>query len=583
MNLTLGNKEVAKMTMQPDPSGPRREKRGPLHFEKVDFSTIKKIDNSSILEMMKYDVHLLDTPRICPTALKSRFNEIITRYITAEKQRKEQEMENCLSQLSNLFLGSTRNDDSKGYELMDLHLKVQRFLRNPVYRSHAVHLLGVCLFSNLLMETDIDLLTLGRTEKYFYPALKHFRVPKGRYGQNESEHNYYPRGDRSKMHRGFYPAGELFAVKLRNYLKEKKQHALKDAVCYFFDPFIWLNLYHDWGYIYELEESYSNKIFKKGKLPDGIEPIIEGLDDRKNKINFDLDYYSKNITNLKKALEKILVLPICADSSKNRKVKELRKLSKRMLYKEKNHGVVSSLILYDKFLKKFECAKVAKAVPHHLKKYKRDFLIDELGAICLHDLDLYEKAGVRLRLTDSPHYFLLKFADVVSDWGRIYKGKKSLFDFPTLEHILFGFNPVECTTPNGDRYEAGGYGILVNIIFDFSNNKRLLAGEIGARSKGKDRYPRRDNPEFEQFVKKSAELQCLDYLVGTEGEEHQWFFFNLVLIDRYGERFLIENSKNSVDLWWVVPPLFGIKYKKLKNKEFSRLVNYKKLEFKHES
>ncbi|GAH60675.1 unnamed protein product, partial [marine sediment metagenome] len=181
----------------------------------------------------------------------------------------------------------------------------------------------------------------------------------------------------------------------------------------------------------------------------------------------------------------------------------------------------------------------------------------------------------------SPHYFLLKFADVISDWGRTYKGKVSLYDFSILDHILFGFNPIECTTPGGKKFEEDERGLLVNIVFDFSNNERLLTGEIG-KDESENSHPRKTNYEFEEFVKKRAELQSLDYLLEIEGKEYQWFFFNLVLIDRYGERFLIENSKNNVDLWWITPPLFRENYEKLKDKKFSRLIDYKEPKFEHE-
>lgn len=556
--------------------------KGELHFKEADFSTLRKIDNPSILEMMKYDVHLLDTPRICPTNLKSRFNEIITRYISAEKRGIEQEMDYCLIQLSNLLLGSTNDEDIRDHRFMDLHLRVQRYLRNPVYRAHTMHLLGVCLFSNLLLEIDIDLLTLARTKRYFFPALEYFNIKDAERFQDESKHDYYPGEVGSEMNRRIYPAGELFAVKLRNYLKDKTQDGLRDAVCYFFDPFIWLNLYHDWGYIYELEDSYSKEVYKE--VPEGIEPIIEELNDAKDKIGFKVDDYRNNKDKLKEALDYILSLPLCLDSAKDRKVKKLKALAKEKLCNERkpNHGIVSSLILYDKFLDVFKNAKVAEYVPPNLASLKEDFLEDELGAICLHALDLPEES--RLSLTDSPHYFLLKFADVLSDWGRPLKGKISLYDFSILDHILFGFNLKKCTKLNGheyEEYEKDKYGLLINIIFDFSNNERLLAGEIGRKNGSEGGYPRRKSYEFQEFLKKKEELQSLDYSLTIEGEKYQWFFFNLVLIDRYGERFLIENSANKVDLWWIIPPLFKIS-EKLKGKEFSRLKEHKNVKFEHE-
>nr|QNO56070.1 hypothetical protein GIJIEOGM_00011 [Methanosarcinales archaeon ANME-1 ERB7] len=640
--------------MQPDLIGPPKIKED-LSLFKADFSTMRKINNSSILEMMKYDAHLLDTPRICPTNLKDRFGELIARYISAEREGIEEELDYCLTQLSSLFLGSTSSEDVRDFRFMDLHLRVQRYLRNPIYRSHTAHLLGVCLFSNLLLEADIDLLTLARTE-YFFQALRSFDINKPKRNQEESKPTYYPGDIGSEMDRGVYPSGELFAVKLRKYLERKEKEDFKNAVCFFFDPFIWINLYHDWGYIYELEHLYSEGIYKNNKPPEAIEEIIKELNREKDEIekeaNFDLNRYFPNNNGIenaldsilsppfnkegkkekikkilnseneneeaKRALDYILSFPLCPDESKRKCLREivreklsiknndeeieraldcippsfdkleekqngkLRKVVRTILTsKIKNHGIVSSLILYDKFLNIFKNVQVAERIPSDVIKYKEDALKDELGAICLHDLNLYEN-GIRLRLTDSPHYFLLKFADVISDWGRTYKGKVSLYDFSILDHILFGFNPTECTKPNGEEFKEDKRGILVNIIFDFSNNERLLADEIGLKDKSKNSYPRKGNYEFEEFVKKGEELQSLDYLLEIEGKEYQWFFFNLILIDRYGERFLIENSKNNVDLWWIIPPLFSEKFKKLKIKGFSRLVDYQSVEFEHE-
>ena len=735
------------MTMQPDLIGPTKKREDLLYFKKADFSTMRKINNASILEMMKYDAHLRDTPRICPTYLKDRFGELIARYISAEREGIEEELDYCLTQLSSLFLGSTSSEDVRDFRFMDLHLRVQRYLRNPIYRSHTAHLLGVCLFSNLLLEADIDLLTLARTE-YFFQALRSLNIYKPERNQEESKPTYYPGDIGSEMDRGVYPSGELFAVKLRKYLERKEEEDFKKAVCFFFDPYIWINLYHDWGYIYELEHLYSEGIYKNNKPPEAIEEIINELNREKDEIekeaNFDLNRYFPNKNGIENALEYIfsppfnkeekkekikkikgflnskneneeaeraldyiLSFPLCPDKSKKERLRELvrEKLSIKYDYKEieraldcippdferwdedqkdklrkvvrkiltskiKNHGIVSSLILYDKFLNIFKNAQVAERIPSDLIKYKEDALKDELGAICLHDLNLYEK-GNSLRLTDSPHYFLLKFADVISDWGRTYKGKVSLYDFSILDHILFGFNPTECTKPNGGKfgeeylfswddvpgndsdrllrflrddfgigwaenkgihkfddgktirifkdenwaeitidvgkekatfkirdgrthdlkvkkengklniYEEDTRGILVNIIFDFSNNERLLADEIGLKDKSKNSYPRKENYEFEEFVKKREELQSLDYLLEIDGKKYQWFFFNLILIDRYGERFLIENSKKNVDLWWIIPPLFSEKFKELEIEGLSRF-DYKKVKFEHD-
>lgn len=642
------------MTMQPDLIGPTKKREDLLYFEKADFSTMRKINNASILEMMKYDAHLRDTPRICPTYLKDRFGELIARYISAEREGIEEELDYCLTQLSSLFLGSTSSEDVRDFRFMDLHLRVQRYLRNPIYRSHTAHLLGVCLFSNLLLEADIDLLTLARTE-YFFQALRSLNINKPERNQEESKPTYYPGDIGSEMDRGVYPSGELFAVKLRMYLERKKKEDFKKAVCFFFDPYIWINLYHDWGYIYELEHLYSEGIYKNNKPPEAIEEIIKELNREKDEIekeaNFDLNRYFPNKNGIEKALDYILSppfnkeekkgkikeilnskneneeaenaldyilsFPLCLNKSKKKRLREivreklsienndeeieraldcippffekleekqkdkLRKVVRKILTsKIKNHGIVSSLILYDKFLTIFKNVQVAERIPSDLIKYKEDALKDELGAICLHDLNLY-KNGIRLRLTDSPHYFLLKFADVISDWGRTYKGKVSLYDFSILDHILFGFNPTECTKPNGGKFGEDKRGILVNIIFDFSNNERLLADEIGLKGKSKNSYPRKENYEFEEFVKKREELQSLDYLLEIDGKEYQWFFFNLILIDRYGERFLIENSKKNVDLWWIIPPLFSEKFKELEIEGLSRF-DYKKVKFEHD-
>lgn len=548
-------------------------KQRPFYFKEADFSTMRKIDNSSVLEMMKYDAHLLDTPRIFPTHLKTRFDELIARYISAEKRGIEEEIDYCLIQISNLLLGSTSNEDVRDYGFMNLHLAVQRYLRNPIYRSHTVHLLGVCLLSNLLLEADIDLLTLGRTKGHFFPALRVLNIPKPARVQDESKPTYYPGDVGSEMDRGVYPAGELFAVKLRMYLEANKRKGLRDAVCHFFDPFVWINLYHDWGYIYELEDSYSEQIYKNGKPPPVVAEIMKEINTKKNNVeeksHFSLEKYlaGKN-SEPKNTLRYILSLPLCFDESKEELKDRLVEIAMANLTRNhKDHGVVSSLILHDGFLNVFKGMKVSEYTPLDLMRYKVDFLKDELGAICLHNLDLREK-GIRLRLTDSPHYFLLKFADAVSDWGRTYKGKISLYEFSVLEHIYFGFDPARCTKAGSDeRYQEDERGILVNIVFDLSNNERLLTGEVGSESENSKSYPKRGHFEFQEFVEKGKELRSLDYSLKVCGQEYQWFFFNLVLIDRYGERFLLENTRNDVDLWWIIPPLFRGKFS---GKEFSR-------------
>jgi hypothetical protein len=68
------------------------------------------------------------------------------------------------------------------------------------------------------------------------------------------------------------------------------------------------------------------------------------------------------------------------------------------------------------------------------------------------------------------------------------------------------------------------------------------------------------NYEIDDFKKKTEELNQLDYTVKKDecsGTSYQWLFFEMILIDRNGERHKIDNAGNKVKHCKIECPLFS--------------------------
>ena len=88
----------------------------------------------------------------------------------------------------------------------------------------------------------------------------------------------------------------------------------------------------------------------------------------------------------------------------------------------------------------------------------------------------------------------------------------------------------------------------INVVFDFSNLEALISEDIGEQ-----------NYEIEDFKKKTKELNQLDYTIKKNdcSEPYQWLFFEMILIDRNGERHKIDNAENTVKCCKIECPLFS--------------------------
>lgn len=472
------------------------------------WSLIRKINNFSLLRMISIgqDWHLRHSLKFLTDKEKEKFDRIAKRYISDELHRLEHSLNDCLKSFSKLLLGDS------GEKLMDLHLRTQRALRDYAHRDHVNHMLGVWLLTTYLIQMDLDVLTLTRNDKYFRQCLLSKGIPSIR---TEKGSKFYPTEDTLLL----YPDGEIFA-KAFDYTDENK------GKYYYADTFYFLFLFHDIGYLLELINNVS---------PYLQEEIKKTVND------FKISEYEKYNNLLKDALKTILSFPFSKRSSE---LQSLADIAENEFKTNKNHGVVSSLILYrnlENFLlnkpTENETRFIQEVGQDEQRKYKKDFLYDCLGAICLHDLTFDKQISIQ----DSLHYFLLKFSDAVCDWSRYYKGKKTFYPIQLIDEILLGFRPEKIENKKCVR---------VNIVFDFSNLEALVSEDIGE-----------PNYEVKDFKKKIKELNQLDYTIAIEekgnSKSYQWFFFEMILIDRNGERHKIDNEGNKVNYSKIECPLFS--------------------------
>lgn len=470
------------------------------------WSLMRKINNFSLLRMLSVgkDWHLRHCLKFLTQEEKKEFDGIAKRYLMDELHRLERSLDDCMKSLSSLFLGDS------GGNLMDLHLRSQRALRDHKHRDHVNHMLGTWLLTAYLIQMDLEVLTLTRNDKYFRQRLLREGIASAR---TEKHPRFYPAEDTLLL----YPPGEIFA-KAFDYGDTNK------GKYYYADTFYFLFLFHDIGYLLELVDKVA---------PDLREEIKQALDDLK------VSEYQKYDALRRDHLKTFLSFPYSERSSR---LQSLVDVADHEFSASGNHGVASSLILYRNFEHQLlnkrtenETRFVQEVGQDEQIRYKREFLYDCLAAICLHDLAFEE----RISIQDSLHYFLLKFSDAVCDWSRGYVGRKTFYPLELIDEILVGFRPEE---------KGGEKRLRVNIVFDFSNLEALVSEDVG-------------EPDYEvnDFKKKVDDLNQLDYEITIPKKgKHQWFFFEMILIDRNGERHKIDNNEgNTVKYTKIECPLFS--------------------------
>jgi hypothetical protein len=452
------------------------------------------------------DWHLRHCLKFLNEQEKKEFDHIAKRYLSDELNRLEHSLDDCLKRFSKLFL------EASGEKLMDLHLRTQRALRDYSHRDHVNHMLGVWLLTTYLIQIDLDTLTLTRNINFKQRLIKE-NIPQTKMNQSVK---FYPTEDTLMR----YPDGEIF-TKAFDPLDENK------GKYYYADTFYFLFLFHDIGYLFELNKT---EHFLKEEID---EVLLE---------EFNLLEYQKNDQLLRDTLKNILSFPFSSNSKRSQEFESLTNTAFKEFKEKQNHGVASSLILYRNFknilLNKHtrdEDLFSQEAGPIKQKKYKKDFIHDCLGAICLHDLNFNQ----RISIQDSLHYFLLKFSDAICDWSRYYQGRKTFYPVQLIDEILLGFRPEE---RNNEKC------VRINVVFDFSNLEALISEDIGEQ-----------NYEIEDFEKKTKELNQLDYTIKKNdcSEPYQWLFFEMILIDRNGERHKIDNEENEVKYSKIECPLFS--------------------------
>lgn len=469
---------------------------------------MRKINNFSLLRMLSIgkDWHLRHCLKFLNDQEKKEFDHIAKQYLSDELNRVEHSLDDCLKRFSKLFLKAS------GEKLMDLHLRTQRALRDYSHRDHVNHMLGVWLLTTYLIQIDLDTLTLTRNNNFKQRLIKE-NIPQTKMNQSVK---FYPTEDTLMR----YPDGEIF-TKAFDPLDENK------GKYYYADTFYFLFLFHDIGYLFELNKT---EHFLKEEID---EVLLE---------EFNLLEYQKNDQLLRDTLKNILSFPFSSNSKRSQEFESLTNTAFKEFKEKQNHGVASSLILYRNLknilLNKSTCDEdlfSQEAGPIKQKKYKKDFIHDCLGAICLHDLNFNQ----RISIQDSLHYFLLKFSDAICDWSRYYQGRKTFYPVQLIDEILLGFRPEE---RNNEKC------VRINVVFDFSNLEALISEDIGEQ-----------NCEIEDFEKKTKELNQLDYTIKKNdcSEPYQWLFFEMILIDRNGERHKIDNEENEVKYSKIECPLFS--------------------------
>jgi hypothetical protein len=197
--------------------------------------------------------------------------------------------------------------------------------------------------------------------------------------------------------------------------------------------------YHDIGYLVQKYETWLNSFFR------------DFLDVQKMPVNFDLGQllFEKNFQDYVDKLASLHSELI--NQSENswtydgyHKINhELRRTLTSKLISDRNHGLVSSLILLDKI----ENSKVFKEKPELFKSTFSSVIMPACLAIALHDKAIFSDDRIKIDFSKDPLSTILIYCDTIQEWGRPFHSisDDSIQKMPILTNYIID-NKKACAT-----------------------------------------------------------------------------------------------------------------------------------------
>ncbi|OPY35341.1 MAG: hypothetical protein A4E35_02404 [Methanoregula sp. PtaU1.Bin051] len=169
--------------------------------------------------------------------------------------------------------------------------------------------------------------------------------------------------------------------------------------------------YHDNGYLVQKFDKWLDSFF------------TEFLDIKQLPVQIDL-YHLLITRNFQEYIDKLTSLYSCLNNNSSKKWQyegyhkinnHIRKLFTSKIINERNHGMISSLILLDRI----EHSKISAMDPNYKKRLFSSVVLPAGLSICLHDKGIFTDPEIKpIEFKKDPISFLLIFCDTIQEWGR---------------------------------------------------------------------------------------------------------------------------------------------------------------------
>ena len=200
---------------------------------------------------------------------------------------------------------------------------------------------------------------------------------------------------------------------------DKYQMEIENAYSGIFDSkididFSWLlaSTFHDIGYPVQQFDKWMNSFFSDFL---DVKEIPTSIDLGKLLLIRNFQDYLDKLTSLYSALYQLNGGTHWKYNSPHRIDHELRRMFSSKLIEERNHGIISALILLDRI----ENSKIAQNDSNYIDTTFSSIVMPAALSIAMHDMGIFLSKNIeKIEFRKDPITFLIIYCDTIQEWGR---------------------------------------------------------------------------------------------------------------------------------------------------------------------
>jgi hypothetical protein len=202
--------------------------------------------------------------------------------------------------------------------------------------------------------------------------------------------------------------------------------------------FSWLlaATFHDIGYLMQQFDTWLNTFFKEFL---SIRELPINLDLARLLVERNFQEYIDKLTSLYGAI--YYGLKEWEYDGPHKIDNKMRKCLTRNLIDERNHGIISSVILLDQI----EFGRAAQTIADYKARYFSPIIMPACLAIALHDKEVFLRLNQEVDFKKDPLTFLLIYCDLIQEWGRPISPLAKLSAKPRMSEFIINSSEVSIT------------------------------------------------------------------------------------------------------------------------------------------